>query len=104
MLAVVGGVVPALATAPFSPFTGRRCRQADEGRRQLLRIRRCPSSGPSDHLLPVERGEGKRGANLEMLALAPHPVLRTPSPRETGRRKRPALTSCSWPASPSVPW
>ncbi|TGQ06722.1 hypothetical protein EN862_027055 [Mesorhizobium sp. M2E.F.Ca.ET.219.01.1.1] len=76
MLAVVGGVVPALATAPFSPFTGRRCRQADEGRRELLRAWRCPSSGPSDHLLPVKRGEGKRGANLRNAGAAPHPSLR----------------------------
>ncbi|RWM21166.1 MAG: hypothetical protein E5X74_04045 [Mesorhizobium sp.] len=26
-----------LRVAPFSPFTGRRCRQADEGQRQHLR-------------------------------------------------------------------
>ncbi|RWN26068.1 MAG: hypothetical protein EOR97_29850 [Mesorhizobium sp.] len=24
-----------VATSPFSPFTGRRCRQADEGRRRV---------------------------------------------------------------------
>ena len=38
---------------PFSPFTGRRCRQADEGQRKPCRVRSCPSSGPSGHLLPV---------------------------------------------------
>ncbi len=28
----------------FSPFTGKRCRQADEGLRQLRRCLDCPSS------------------------------------------------------------
>ncbi|TIU84498.1 MAG: hypothetical protein E5W03_12175 [Mesorhizobium sp.] len=27
-----------VATASFSPFTGRRCRQADEGRRRLRQL------------------------------------------------------------------
>ncbi|RUW34441.1 MAG: hypothetical protein EOS38_32050 [Mesorhizobium sp.] len=62
-----------LRVAPFSPFTGRRCRQADEGQRQHLQLgiksresyclkggrlslclpgRRCPSL-PCRAFLPV---------------------------------------------------
>jgi hypothetical protein len=39
--------------ALFSPFTGRRSRQGDEGQRGLFEVRRSPSSGPADHLLPA---------------------------------------------------
>ncbi|RUX34695.1 hypothetical protein EN742_17900 [Mesorhizobium sp. M4A.F.Ca.ET.020.02.1.1] len=55
-----GRAARAALKAPFSPFTGRRCRQADEGRREC----RCFACNP--------------GA-------APHPVAsRPPSPRKRG--------------------
>ncbi|TPK99699.1 hypothetical protein FJ934_00650 [Mesorhizobium sp. B2-4-12] len=54
--------------ASFSPFTGRRCRQADEGRRRAvpaagnLSALARPLIRPSGPPSPPERGEGKRGA------------------------------------------
>ncbi|RWN64714.1 MAG: hypothetical protein EOR99_24415 [Mesorhizobium sp.] len=46
--------------ALFCPLTGRRCRQADKGQRQVGRSLCCPSSGPSGHLLPVSGEKGRR--------------------------------------------
>ncbi|RUT98842.1 hypothetical protein EOD23_26190, partial [Mesorhizobium sp. USDA-HM6] len=60
--------VPALATASFSPFTGRRCRQADEGRRYRRPLfakslmSALPLIRPFGPPSPRERGEGKGGA------------------------------------------
>ncbi|RWK43507.1 MAG: hypothetical protein EOR46_05205 [Mesorhizobium sp.] len=54
--------------APFSPFTGRRCRQADEGRRRRRSIFASSSTStlplirPFGPPSPLERGEGRRGA------------------------------------------
>ncbi|RUU08945.1 hypothetical protein EOD10_26685 [Mesorhizobium sp. M7A.T.Ca.TU.009.01.3.2] len=51
--------------ASFSPFTGRRCRQADEGRRRRrslsarLSTSALPLIRPFGPPSPRERGEGK---------------------------------------------
>jgi ring-1,2-phenylacetyl-CoA epoxidase subunit PaaD len=45
-------------TTPFSPFTGRRSRQGDEGQSPTSPGSRRPSSDPSGHLLPVNREKG----------------------------------------------
>ncbi|RWA60401.1 MAG: hypothetical protein E5X49_32080 [Mesorhizobium sp.] len=37
-IASLAGRAPTLRPAPFSPFTGRRCRQADEGRRRSRQL------------------------------------------------------------------
>ncbi|TJW70087.1 MAG: hypothetical protein E5X43_35170 [Mesorhizobium sp.] len=54
--------------ASFSPFTGRRCRQADEGLRRPRSIFASSSTStlplirPFGPPSPRERGEGRRGA------------------------------------------
>ncbi|TPM30989.1 hypothetical protein FJ955_08145 [Mesorhizobium sp. B2-2-2] len=63
-----------VATAPFSPFTGRRCRQADEGSTELTEPGAAPHPARSGHLLPVNGEKGRKA------------------------------TSCSSPSSPAVPW
>jgi ring-1,2-phenylacetyl-CoA epoxidase subunit PaaD len=61
-------------TASFSPFTGRSARQGDEGQRELGNIGLSPSSGPSDHLLPVN---GEKDA---LQSRAHHAAASVPDP------------------------
>ncbi|RWK91738.1 MAG: hypothetical protein EOR45_27775 [Mesorhizobium sp.] len=70
--------------SPFSPFTGRRCRQADEGQSQrgrswlpLIRHFVTPS--------PRKRGEGKRASTLPSRACR---GSSTSPPRPRNRRAR----------------
>jgi hypothetical protein len=88
--------------ADFSPFTGRRCRQAEEGRRKISKVDAAPHPALQATFSPVNGGEGRiyfcQTKNCPPFAEIVEPVMKA-APSEARNTTQRAISS----GSPSRP-